>query len=140
VFAGKNPDKSLEKLARAYQNVQIIANPSAEKMQQLICEAAVCMLYTGQISGVKLKLINALYSGNYCLANEKMVAGSGLEALCLMMPENPADTIALIKNCFNLPFSEAERIKRLQALTKLFNESAICLLQLRESITQPDPH
>jgi hypothetical protein len=55
--------------------VTVIANLNEEKMAQLIREASVHLLFTYQVSGVKVKLLHALANGQYCLANKEMVEG-----------------------------------------------------------------
>lgn len=81
-FAGKNPDKKIYTLIRKSSNAEIIANPTEEAMQELIQHAHINLLITFQDTGIKLKLLNALYTGRHCIANNEMLEGTGLESLC----------------------------------------------------------
>jgi hypothetical protein len=121
IFAGKNPEASLLKLVKQYNNVSIQANPEEKDLFRLIREAAVNILYTNQVSGVKLKLLNALHYGQHCLVNREMVAGSGLESLCRIISENPEETLNLIRQCLSERLPEEEIRKREQLMDQLYN-------------------
>ena len=123
IFAGLNPDKSLLKSAYKQSNVSIRANLSDNELAQLINEAAVNILYTNQVSGVKLKLLNALYNGQHCLANRAMVTGSNLESLCHIISDKPEEIISTIKVCMEKQFDENERANRLIILKKWYGNN-----------------
>ncbi|MEZ5082686.1 MAG: glycosyltransferase family 1 protein [Bacteroidales bacterium] len=82
VVAGMNPPEHIHKMAEAVSNVEIISNPDDEKMFDLIKKAQVNILVTFQATGLKLKLLNTLYRGRFCLVNDKMLNGTGLDSLC----------------------------------------------------------
>lgn len=82
VVAGLNPADSLRRKLSRYSNVSLVASPDEEKLQQLIAGAQVNILYTDQPTGMKLKLLHALYCGRHCLVNSAMVEGTGLGSLC----------------------------------------------------------
>jgi len=132
IFAGRNPDDSLLELSQPHKNISIYANLEEKALTQLIREAAVNLLYTNQISGVKLKLLNALYNGHHCLVNEKMVAGSGLNELCQILPDKPEEIIAVIKSCFTEEFPKESIAKREAVFSTLYDnqKNAIILIDL----------
>jgi hypothetical protein len=82
VIAGKNPSASLQKLAHTQKNTCIVANPSENQMQDLIAKAQVHVLPSFNNTGIKIKLLNALYNGRHCLVNSAMTDGTGLDELC----------------------------------------------------------
>lgn len=123
VFAGLNPDKSLYDLARNHPNVQIIGNLSPLEMNRWVHGAPVNLLYTNQVSGVKLKLLNALRLGQHCLATKEMVEGSGLEDLCILLPNQTGEAISLIKQCFKLKMSEEALSIRKNRINSLYNNA-----------------
>lgn len=82
IIAGMNPPASLYKAAEPYPHIQIEANPSEERMNQLIHDAQIHMLITFQATGLKLKLLNSLFVGRHTIVNPLMISGSGLESLC----------------------------------------------------------
>lgn len=120
VFAGKEPDATLQKLIKQYPNTRLIANPTDDEMQDLIRNAQINLLITFQSTGVKLKLINALFNGRHCIANTKMVAGSGLENLC-HIHNRSSDFIKKIDELYKIPLSEKEVNKRKEVLLKNVN-------------------
>lgn len=51
-------------------------------MQELVANAHVNILPSFQKTGVKLKLINSLFNGRFCLTNHLMVDQTGMEKYC----------------------------------------------------------
>ena len=82
VIAGKEPSKKLQELAHQHKQTCLVANPSEKEMQDLIARAQVHVLPSFNNTGVKLKLLNALFNGRHCLVNQAAVEGSGLENYC----------------------------------------------------------
>jgi len=86
VVAGKNPSKAL--LQMQTEQIQIVANPTEDDMLQLLKQAHVHVLPAMQNTGLKLKLLHALYTGRFCICNANMHEGSNL-AHCVI----GADTV-----------------------------------------------
>ena len=82
VIAGRKPSVKLEKLAHLNKHVCLVANPSEIEMNDLIARAHIHVLPSFNNTGVKLKLMNALFNGRHCLVNDAAVSGTGLEAYC----------------------------------------------------------
>lgn len=82
VVAGRDPDEALQHTLAAYPHARLVANPSDTELKTLLRDAQVNLLYTDQATGVKLKLLNALYEGRHCLVNSTMVQGTGLASAC----------------------------------------------------------
>jgi len=89
IIAGNSPSNRLIRIAAYYPNASIIVSPDETAMIELIRKAHIHLLITFQSTGLKLKLLNALYNGNFVVVNNKMVMGTGLEALCYVA--NTAD-------------------------------------------------
>ncbi len=118
IFAGKNPTSSLKNLIGKHTNAQLTPNPTQDAMAQLVQNAHIHLLLTFQATGVKLKVLAALHSGRHCIANEQVVAGSGLEPLCVIA-NSPADMRTQILRLMPLsllPETIAAREKLLQKL------------------------
>lgn len=110
VIAGLEPPEHLVNLVKSYRNISLIANPDDETMFGLIGKAQANVLVTFQATGLKLKLLNTLFRGRFCLVNRSMVVGTGLESLCEIADgadelRNKLDDI--MKRDFNL--SEVKR-------------------------------
>ena len=120
VIAGKNPSARLIKLSHVRQNTCIVANPSALEMKDLIAKAHLHVMPSFTESGIKLKLINALFTGRHVIVNESMVAGTGLENLC-----HVANNAALMKyqiyRLFQTPFNQEEIDRRSKILSEKFD-------------------
>jgi len=120
IIAGKNPSKKLKHFLRKFSNIELIENPSDEFLEQLITNAQINILPTFQDTGIKLKLLHALFLGRHCLVNNKMVENTGLEKLCTIN-ETPDDFINSINLLMETPFSENNLIKRKNILTNKFS-------------------
>ena len=69
VIAGANPSKELLECAATLSNVQIESALSTNEIHRLLREAQINVLPTFQSTGVKLKLLSALFSGRFCLVS-----------------------------------------------------------------------
>lgn len=127
IFAGRNPGKDLLQLSEKQENVTVLANLNEEKMLQLIREASVHILFTNQISGVKVKLLHALANGQHCLANKEMVEGSGLEKLCRIVSDCPDEILKVIRECLQNQIPETEIIHRKTVFSRIYDNDVNAL-------------
>ena len=84
IIAGNNPSFELRKAVSSKNNITLKSNISTSEIEKLISEAQVNVLPTFQATGIKLKLLAALFLGRHCLVNPPMVASTGLESLCII--------------------------------------------------------
>lgn len=131
IIAGNNPGKALKKAISKNSNVSLIADSDHIKINHLIAEAKINVLPTFQDTGIKLKLLNALYSGQHCLVNDFMVKGTGLEELCLIA-NTTGEWKQKIKELFNSPFDINETEKRNIVFNQRFNNITNASLIIRE--------
>jgi glycosyltransferase involved in cell wall biosynthesis len=127
IIAGKNPSLQLKNRVASSKNVTIIENPVDEKMQELIANAQINVLPSFNNTGVKLKLLNALYTGRHCIVNTSGVDGSGLNDLCTIA-ETADNFKQEILFLMNKPFSETAMQRRNAALNEMYNNEANALL------------
>jgi hypothetical protein len=123
VIAGKNPGKKLLRLAHEHKHTCIVANPSHTEMQDMIAKAQVHVLPSFNNTGVKLKLMNALFNGRHCVVNSNGVVGSGLQTVC-HIASNAAAFIIMVQQLYEQPFSENEKEQRQGLLLTLYNNEA----------------
>lgn len=122
IIAGMNPPDYIQKLAGERSNIKVIPNPDDSKMFELIRNAHVNILVTFQATGLKLKLLNTLYKGRFCLVNDKMLNGTGLNELCIVGDTAHAQKV-LLKDLFHREFKEPMIQLRKQVLnTQYSNE------------------
>ena len=120
VIAGKNPGARLKKMIDKNENTCLVINPSQMDMEDLIKKAQVNVLPSFNNTGVKLKLLHALFAGRHCLVNEAAVAGSGLESLCHVATDVTSFK-KLIVDLFKKEFTEEALAERRILLTTLYN-------------------
>jgi glycosyltransferase involved in cell wall biosynthesis len=127
IIAGKNPSLELKNAIGANKHVTLIENPTDEKMQELIANAQINVLPSFNNTGVKLKLLNALYTGRHCIVNTAGVDGSELNNLCTVVEtaENIKEEILFL---MDKPFAETAMQRRNAALNKMYNNEANALL------------
>ena len=119
VIAGLNPSEKLQKLASEYANISLIANPDDAEMIDLLRQAQINILVTSQPTGLKLKLLNALYNGRFCLVNSDMLKGTALQPLCIVKDE-PEEIIAEIKRLMDEDFTEDDIEERDAMMKQLY--------------------
>jgi hypothetical protein len=89
-------------------------------MKDMICKAQINIIPSFNRTGVKLKLLNAVFNGRHCIANENAVGGTGLEAAC-HIAQSPEDFRKLIAQLYQQPFTHEEIKSRKDLLSGLFN-------------------
>jgi predicted nucleic acid-binding protein len=123
IIAGMNPRARFRRLVESHPNVMLIANPDDDKMFDLIRNAQVNILVTFQATGLKLKLLNTLYNGRFCLVNDAMIKGTSLESLC--EKANTPDELKLkLASLFREEFTEAESHQRAEKLKENYDNQA----------------
>ena len=122
IIAGLNPSQGLQKLCSKFENITLKANPSKDEMQQLIENAHIHLLITFQATGLKLKLLNTLYSGRFVIVNKEMLAGTGLESLC-HIAGTPEEILEKTDQLRTLDFSENEINERRNILSTYYSDS-----------------
>ncbi|MBN3034688.1 MAG: glycosyltransferase [Bacteroidales bacterium] len=120
VIAGMKPRKSLLQLVLGHPNVRIIPDPGDQELFGLIRDAHANILVTFQSTGLKLKLLNALFNGRFCIANRSMLNGTGLEETCLV-EETPAQIRQAVQSVFAASFTAGDIRIRRSALSRYSN-------------------
>lgn len=123
VIAGKNPSKKLTQLAHRYQHTCLVANPSEKDLQDMIAKAHVHVIPSLNNTGIKLKLLNALFNGRHCLVNKAAVEGSGLEIFC-HIADDALSFQQKIEALYLLPFTEQEVLQRQDLLQTIYNNES----------------
>lgn len=111
VVAGKAPSARLRRLAHREQHTCIVSDPSENEMQDMVKKAQIHVLPSFSDTGVKFKLLNAVFRGRHVLTNETMVAGTGIETACHLA--NGADAFkSVVTQLYRKPFEEEEVVLR----------------------------
>jgi len=123
IFAGKDPDEKLRKYCDNLPHCSLIENPDMTTMEQLIAGAQVNVLPTFQPTGLKLKLLHALFIGRHAVVNNDMVKGTGLASAC-RIAKNAEDVIKQIKTAMQQPFEQTDIVQRSRILSQRYDNIA----------------
>ncbi len=135
VVAGLEPTDRLKMLAERHENVRLIENPDDAAMSKLVREAQVNLLVSFQRAGMKLKLVNALFRGRFCIVNDKMVSGTGLAPLCFVR-NSAAQIRQTIEAILTAPFEQGKIEERRAILEKEYSnaENAQRLIEIIQKL------
>jgi len=117
VFAGKNPSAELRS---AIENAgfKCFSNPTSEEMEALIGGARIHLCIGFQRSGLKLKLLKALETGNMVIATNEVLHGTAMHEFCVEW-DGESSLVELLNTIGNL--DEIGRNERINALRELFS-------------------
>ncbi len=87
IIAGAFPPKSIIAMIEKYKNITLVANPSQQEMDNLLGNAHINVLPTFQPTGIKLKLLNALFASRFVIVTPDMVENTGLETLTIVVQD-----------------------------------------------------
>lgn len=121
VVAGKIKSKKLIKQISKHPNIKLVENPSQKEMSDLIQNAQMILLPTFQDTGIKLKLLESLFNGRFCIVNDMMVNNNDLDSYCIQA-NTPEEWIKQIKHYKEVSFSAALLEKR-ESLAHLYSTS-----------------
>jgi hypothetical protein len=122
IVAGRDPSARLIRLVNRYPQGCLIPNPSQEEMQDLIVKAQIHLLPSFHSTGIKLKLLNALFNGRHCVVNEEALQSSALETAC-HVAKDAADFRRLIGQLYKQPFTADEVELRKKLLSEQFDNT-----------------
>lgn len=119
VVAGNRPSKELRSAVEASPNVRLATDLNTEQIHDLIREAQINVLPTFQATGIKLKLLAALYMGRHCVVNGPMVENTGLEVLC-RVEDTEKRMQRVIEELFETAFDASRIAQREEVLNARF--------------------
>jgi hypothetical protein len=120
VLASNEFPEYLRKMARHMPHVEMVRAAEPSSYSSLIKRASVHVLPSFQPTGIKLKLLNALFQGRHCVINDPMVAHPVLANLCAVA-HDAGTFAAAIADKMNTPWTEEQRVWRGQALMESFD-------------------
>lgn len=107
IIAGKNPSPGLQKTILKSSNSCLVANPTEEQMQDLIAKAQINILPSFNQTGVKLKLLNALFNGRHCIVNDAAIAGTALQNAC-HVGRSATAIKSILAQLYHQPFTDED--------------------------------
>lgn len=121
IIAGRKPSKFVIDTANQHSNVIVMKDVSSADLLNLIRNAQVNILPTFQPTGIKLKVINALYNGRHCVVNSNMITDPELQNCCVITDTIEEMKKAVIK-CMEEEFSEVSILNRREVLLKRYSD------------------
>ncbi|MEY3344163.1 MAG: hypothetical protein RL090_1847, partial [Bacteroidota bacterium] len=101
-------------------HITLLSDLSTRQIHDLIRDAQVNILPTFQPTGIKLKLLSALYNGRFAVVNTPMVENTGLEELC-HVADDPDETRSVVERLMDTEFSSEEISLREKILGNSFS-------------------
>jgi hypothetical protein len=123
IIAGNGASAELKKAIAGKNHIELKETISTEEILQLVQDAQLNILPTFQATGIKLKLLAALFTGRHCLVNSPMVINTGLEPLC-RVTDSAQQMKKEILHCMEIDFNSTEIVKREQLLQAHFSNQA----------------
>ena len=123
IIAGKKPSAHLKNTVDSKENFCLIENPSNDDLDDLIKKAHIHLVPSFNKTGIKIKLLNALFNGRYVIASSAAVEDINLKSLC-SIANSANDYKKYIRELIQIPFEEGDIIKRKQVLENIYNNIA----------------
>jgi hypothetical protein len=120
LIAGSKPSMALRSVVQKRNNITLISDLTTKQINQLVMDAQVNVLPTFQPTGIKLKLLSALYNGRFSLVNTPMVENTGLEPLC-SIADSPSAMREKVLQIMKNEFTSFDIAYREQLLNETFN-------------------
>ncbi|MFM7080120.1 MAG: hypothetical protein ACKOYC_10075 [Bacteroidota bacterium] len=120
MIAGSRPSKELRQAVLKNNHITLLSDLSTRQIHDLIRDAHINILPTFQPTGIKLKLLSALYNGRFAVVNTPMVENTGLEALC-HVADDPEDTRRVVEQLMEVDFPTEEILLREKILGNSFS-------------------
>jgi len=130
VIAGQTSDKKFLSRIDQHKNISFIELKDEKHLFELLHRAHVNVLYSSNNSGLKLKLINALFQSRYVIANNNIADGSGLESLC-KIANNKSEIINQLLKITDKDFPDEDIALRKEVL-KLYDKNVNAQLLIQE--------
>ena len=122
-IAGRSPSAELQNEVRHFTHISLYTDLTSEQIREMVRNASVNILPTFQSTGIKLKLLSALYNGGHCLVNTPMISETGLDELCVIADSADAFCKA-INELTEKPFSREEIQKRESILQRTWSNKS----------------
>ena len=106
IIAGNDPSAELIQAIQEVPHISLKANCTTDEIHELVRSAKVNVLPTFQATGIKLKLLAALYMGRFCVVNTPMIQDTGLERLC-HVADTPREMKKVLRELMDSEYAES---------------------------------
>lgn len=119
VVAGNAIPASIAARAKRFSHIKLINNPPMDEIDALVRDAHINVLPSMNRTGVKLKLLNALLNGRFCLTNPHGISGSRI-AKGVVVAEGSNQWKSEIRTLLQKDFTEKDKEERTSVL-RIYN-------------------
>jgi hypothetical protein len=124
LVAGKKPSPKLYRKVSRYKNCCLVPNPSDQELKDIITKAQIHVIPSFNRTGIKLKLLNALFNGRHCVVNADAVDGTGLQEVC-HLADGAEEFKEAITRLYDRPFTFMDlQFRRENLLTRYNNHQS----------------
>ena len=128
LIAGKNPSAKLYRVVSRYKNCCMVPDPSDQELKDIISKAQIHVIPSFNCTGIKLKLLNALFNGRHCVVNTEAVNGTGLGEVC-HIAKGAREFKGVIGTLYDRPFTFMDlQFRRENLLSQYDNRQTACRL------------
>jgi hypothetical protein len=121
IVAGKNPSVPLANFLKK-RKITLVVNPSDSEIFDLIQNAQINIVLSFNETGIKLKLLNALFHGRQCVANEAAIPGVDFEEFCTTFSSSK-ELNEIVSRLAYQPLTKTEMERRKTFLIDHFNNT-----------------
>lgn len=119
LIASSNGKKRIEPQLKKIPNIEFVELQSENQLKTLFADAHINVMLSFQRSGTKLKVVNSLFNGRFCLVNKNMIDDKDVLDLCVLA-ETQQEFINQIKILKSQEYHENE--KRFNVLSAVLND------------------
>jgi Glycosyl transferases group 1 len=120
LVAGKNPGPKIRRAISKFKNCCLVSDPSDQELKDIIMKAQIHVIPSFNCTGIKLKLLNALFNGRHCVVNAAAVDGTGLREVC-HLADGANDFKKIIEQLYERPFTFLDLQWRREKLQHQYN-------------------
>jgi glycosyltransferase involved in cell wall biosynthesis len=120
LVAGKNPGTKIRRVVAKFKNCCLVSDPNDQELKDIITKAQIHVVPSFNCTGIKLKLLNALFNGRHCVVNAAAVEGTGLREVC-HLAEGANEFKMIIENLYERPFTFLDLQWRREKLQQQYN-------------------
>ena len=110
-IASSTYNKEISQAIGKIDNIEFVELLNDNELLNLLYKAHVNALFTFQATGIKLKLLNALYKGRFILGNSLLTKDTGLSSVC-NIADSKKEFLMQTKKLFSKPFDKQEILNR----------------------------
>ncbi len=136
IIAGADPLPELIEAISEYDHITLFHNPGEGVMSDLVRNAHTHVLPTFQPTGIKLKLLKALFNGRFIIVTPDMIRQNQLGKYCLVA-QDTTEYRSLVIRLFQYDFPNDEISNRQDLLNARFSNIKNAML-LRTLLIEPE--